>query len=85
MSRKRYPLARRDGERRVHPRAEVTSIVYINLGSCTSLEVWHKKVARPSGIPKCTGYESKVSTIQLIICAFITFVYILAHPASRAC
>ena len=28
----------------------------------TSLDAWHKEVIRPSIIPKCTGYESKISS-----------------------
>ena len=44
--------------------------VFLNIPS--QLEAWYKEVTRPSTIPKCTGYESKVSSSQNIP-TFINF------------
>ena len=41
---------------------------------CTSLKAWHKEVNRPSIIPKCTEYESKVSSSKNIP-IFLNFVH----------
>ena len=40
----------------------------------TGLEAWHKEVIRPSIIPKCTEYESKVSSSKNIP-IFLNFVH----------
>ena len=51
---------------------------------CTSLEAWHKMVNKPSIIPKCTGYESKVLSFKNIP-TLINFVHSRALVAGNIC
>ena len=50
----------------------------------TSLEAWYKEVTRPSIIPKCPGYEWKVSSSKNIP-TFINFVNSRALVAGKIC
>ena len=50
----------------------------------TSLEAWNKEVTRPLIIPKCTGYDSNLSSYKNIP-TFINFVHSRVLVAGKIC